>query len=106
MRLALLVFCLSLGGVGEAAPREGNALPRYEVRAALERLAPQRPGKIDLYAVVVAADGEQDVFRSEAQAVRRVLDERLGTAGRSVALVNHYSKLEPEATLKSIEYTL
>lgn len=89
-----------------ASPAEGDATPPYAVRAALDRLQPQRPGLVDLYALVVAGDGAEEVFRREAQAVRQALDERLGTAGRSAALVNHHSAARPEATLRSLAYAL
>jgi len=76
------------------------------VRAQLERLKPQRPGVIDVYAVIVGADGEEDVFRKEVASVREALDTRLDTSGRSVTLVNHRSSPQPEATLKSLEHVL
>ncbi len=99
--LAMLVTALAHG-----APSLGeDALPPA-VNAALEQLAPQRPGVIDLYALVVAGDGTEDVFRREADAVRQVLDQRLGAQGRSLALVNQRSEARPQATLKSIERVL
>lgn len=103
-----LVLCavLAVAPAAVAAPVLGDETPPPKVRAALEQLAPQRPGVIDLYAVVIAGDGEEDVFLKEARAVRSVLDERLGTAGRSIALINHRSMPRPEATLKSIEFVL
>lgn len=106
MRAVLLALCLLASAAAPAAPSLGDEAPPPEVRAALERLAPQRPGVIDLYALIVAGDGEEDVFLREAGAVRAVLDASLGTAGRSLALVNHRSKPRPEATLRSIEFAL
>lgn len=88
------------------APSHGEESPPPAVHAALAQLAPQRPGVIDLYAVIVAGDGAEDVFRREAAAVKQVLDEGLGTKGRSLALVNHRSTPQPEATLNSIEFVL
>ncbi len=72
----------------------------------LDGLAAQRPGVIDVYAVVVGAYGNEEVFRKEAAAVRDALDRRLDTAGRSVTLVNHRGAPQPEATLDSLGYAL
>lgn len=102
--IALLLAFVAIGAKG--APSLGDDALPPEVHAALAQLAPQRPGVIDLYAVVVAGDGDEDVFRREADAVRQVLDARLGTKGRSLALINHRSAAKPEATLKSIELVL
>jgi hypothetical protein len=99
--VALLLALLAPAAGG--APSLGDEALSPAVQSALAQLAPQRPGVIDLYALVVAGDGEEDVFRREVEAVQRVLDERLGTKGRSLALVNHRSLPRPEATLKSIE---
>lgn len=57
-----------------------------DVRRSLE---PQRPGVVDLYAVVFGADATQDVFRKEVEYVQELFDRRFDTAGRSVLLVNH-----------------
>src|SRR6185436_10968419 len=95
--LALLVALGLAAQAAGAAPSRGDESPPPEVLAALAQLAPQRPGVIDLYAVIVAGDGAEDVFRREAAAVKQVLDERLGAKGRSLALVNHRSAPRPEA---------
>jgi Peptidase C13 family len=105
VRIVALLLALLAPAAG-GAPSLGDEALSPAVQSALAQLAPQRPGVIDLYAVVVAGDGEEDVFRREVEAVQRVLDERLGTRGRSLALVNHRSLPRPEATLKSIELTL
>jgi hypothetical protein len=102
--ITLLLAFVAISADG--APSLGDESPPPAVQAALAQLAPQRPGVIDLYAVVIAGDGDEDVFRREADAVRQVLDARLGTQGRSLALVNHRSAAKPEATLKSIELVL
>ena len=95
-----------------AAPAAAGAEPSYghEIPAAvmsqLDRLLPQRPGVVDLYAVIVGADGEEDVFRKEVIAVRKVLDDGFDTRGRSITLINHRSSPQPEATLNSLAYVL
>ena len=104
--LALALLLAFVAATASGAPSLGDDALEPVVSEALAQLAPQRPGVIDLYAVVVAGDGEEDVFRREAHTVRRVLDERLGTRGRSLALINHRSAPKPEATLKSLELVL
>ena len=107
MHRRLIALLLALAAVNAGgAPSAGEDALEPAVDAALAKLAPQRPGVIDLYAVVVAGDGGEDVFRREAHTVRQVLDERLGTKGRSLALINHRSAPKPEATLKSLELVL
>lgn len=58
-----------------------------------DRILPQRPGVIDLYFVGFAGYGAEDVFMNEAQAARRVFDERFDTRGRSLLLVNNEKTL-------------
>jgi hypothetical protein len=101
----LLALAAAFAAPARANPAEGDPRPPYALRAALDRLAPQRPGTVDLYAIVVGGDAEE-VFRREAETVRRVLDERLGTAGRSLSMVNDLTQPQPEATLNSIAYAL
>ena len=52
------------------------------------------PGKRELYFVGFAPDSSQDVFVREMRFVRRLFDERFGTAGRSVALASSQDALE------------
>ncbi len=59
------------------------------LKADLARLKPQRRGVHDIYFVGVAGWAEQDVFLREVQSVRRLFDERYGTAGRSIVLINN-----------------
>lgn len=107
--MARLIFILALALAAaqpaRSNPAEGNPTPPYSVRAALDRLAPQRPGVVDLYALVAGGDAEE-VFRREAETVRAVLDERLGTAGRSLTLINDLTLPQPEFTLNSLAYAL
>ena len=104
-RIAALLLAF-VAAAADGAPSLGDEALPPAIQNAVAQLAPQRPGVIDLYALIVAGDGEGDVFRREADAVRQVLDERLGAKGRSLALVNHRSAPRPEATLKSIELVL
>ena len=106
MLRALALLAALAAPPAQGAPSLGEETLPPGVSMALAQLAPQRPGVIDLYALVVAGDGTEDVFKREAEAVREVLDERLGARGRSLALVNHRSAARPQATLKSIELAL
>ena len=75
---------------------------------ALGSIAPGRRGVIDLYLLAVAGDGSQEVFRREVEFVRNQFDERYGTKGRSVALVNSRNTYgtAPMATVSSLQESL
>jgi len=75
---------------------------------ALARLAPERPGVEDLYFVGVAPYSAQDVFVRELRTVRTMFDERFGTAGRSIALMNGTDTLAevPIATATNLRAVL
>lgn len=57
--------------------------------AALARLKPQTPGKIDLYVVAFAGDAQEDVFRNEAEYVEQLFGRRFDAAGRVLVLQNN-----------------
>jgi hypothetical protein len=57
----------------------------------LAALRPAVPGRPQLYFVGFAGFGSQAVFKREVIAVRRLFDERFGTAGRSISLINSAS---------------
>ncbi len=63
-----------------------DAQPRL-LAEALAGLQPQRPGKVDLYALTYAPYASQDVFMRESAAVTKTMGERFGAAGRMVQLV-------------------
>lgn len=75
---------------------------------ALSSLEDGRAGVTDLYFVAVAGDATGDAFREDVEAAQRVMDERWGTAGRSVVLVNNPRTLvtAPIATLTNLRGTL
>jgi Peptidase C13 family len=75
---------------------------------ALAGLQPEEPGVEDLYFVGVAPYASQDVFARELAAVRKLFDERFGTAGRSIALVNSPETLHdaPIATATNLRAAL
>jgi len=105
-RIALLLIAWVAVADAAAAPSYGDEVPPPSVTTQLAGLQPQRPGVVDVYAVIVGADGEEEVFRKEAAAVRDALEAQLDAAGRTVTLVNQRASREPEATLKSLEYVL
>jgi hypothetical protein len=59
----------------------------------LASLSPQRPGKVDMYALTFAPYGDE-VFRRESQMVAEVMSRRFDTAGRTLQLVNHSGTAE------------
>src|SRR5688572_751295 len=104
----LAAACLPVAHAAPARgqPSHGSEIPPASVVAQLDQLAPERPGTVDLYTILVGADGSEDVFRREVAQVRRVLEERFDATGRTVTLVNTRSAAEPEATLRSLAYAL
>jgi len=58
---------------------------RKRLADAAARLAPQRPGVVDAYVIVVALDSDP-VFAREAREVARVLSARYDAAGRTLLL--------------------
>jgi len=63
-----------------------DAQPRI-LADALDGLAPQRPGRVDVYAATYAPYASQDVFMHESAVVAKTMGERFGAAGRTVQLV-------------------
>jgi hypothetical protein len=111
---ALVAAALLFTGGAGAAPgpkREHQAeLPEQSslVQRALADLQPSQPGARKLYFVGFAGYGFEAVFKREVLAVRKLFDERFGTAGRSVILINHPSTLgdTPLATRENLEQVL
>jgi len=75
---------------------------------ALSNLADERPHVTDLYFVGFAGDAREDVFRKDVLAAKQVMDERWGTDGRSIALINNPRTLleAPAATVTNLRETL
>jgi hypothetical protein len=74
----------------------------------LEKLEDERPGVTDLYFVGFAPYGTQDVFRKDVEAAQKVMDERWGTGGRSIVLINNPRTLltAPFASITNLRETL
>jgi hypothetical protein len=75
---------------------------------ALAALQPREPGRINLYLLAIAGDGEQEVFHREVDFIRTQFDRDFGTTGRSLALVNSRNTVAttPLATLTSVREAL
>jgi hypothetical protein len=74
----------------------------------LSDIEDERPEVTDLYFVGFAGDAREDVFRKDVLAAQRVMNERWGTEGRSLALVNNPRTLleSPVATVTNLRETL
>ncbi len=78
------------------------------VERALAELQPSGDGKGHLYFVGFAGYGLAGVFKREVEAVRDLFNERFGTRGRSVALINHQSTVGdvPLASAQNLDRVL
>jgi hypothetical protein len=76
--------------------------------AALKPLLSRREDRAELYYVSMAPFSGQDVFKRESTAVKALFDDRFGTAGRSVALVNHRDTVDthPLASMSNLDVAL
>jgi Peptidase C13 family len=78
------------------------------IAAAVARVKPPQPGKPGVYFVGFAGDGEQAVFRREAQFAAEVFGTRLGSQQRSVLLINDVEDRDswPLASVAGLTQTL
>ena len=83
------------------------AQPRL-LGAALAALKPGRRGIAALYFLGFAGTAGQDVFLKEVRAAQRLFDERFGTRGRSLLLVNNPDTVEkiPVASVTNLRAAL
>lgn len=115
--MAIAIFVFPKADVWKA-PQDGEPAPLADERLfhlqgelierALAALQPGRPGVADQYFVGFAPDASQDVFLREMRFVKRLFDERFGTAGRSIALASSYDALEefPIASVTNLSRAL
>jgi hypothetical protein len=84
------------------------AAQQHLLDEALSGLDDERPDVTDLYFVGFAGDAREDVFRKDVLAAQRVMDERWGTEGRSLALINSPRTLleSPAATMTNLREAL
>lgn len=103
----------------EAPDADAEHLPRVESEQvlaaqpkllfdALTGLEEREPGTTNLYFVGFAGDAAQDVFRNDMESAQEIVDARLGTEGRSVALINSPKTVldAPLATLTNLQASL
>jgi len=66
------------------------------------------PNKIDMYLLTVAGDGSQGVFRRESNYIKNYFDNKLGTKGKSMQLINSRVTARdiPQSTTTSIKRSL
>jgi hypothetical protein len=74
----------------------------------ISKLRPRTPGTVNLYAIVFAGDGSQNVFRNEAEYFNRLFTRRFGAAGHVLMLENNPASLSvrPLATWSNLEDAL
>ncbi|HET7561292.1 MAG TPA: C13 family peptidase [Rhodanobacteraceae bacterium] len=72
------------------------------------QLKPRTPGKVNLYAIVFAGDGSENVFRNEAEYFDKLFSQRLGAKGHVLVLENNPASLStrPLATWSNLEDAL
>ena len=81
----------------EAAPLADERVFHLQgqlIERALAAIAPGKSGSRELYFVGFAPDASEEVFLHEMRFVRKMFDERFGTAGHSIALVSSQDALE------------
>jgi len=95
-------------GFDAISPEQVLYAQPQRIDEALARLAPQRPGVVDLYVVAFAGGGTESVFRNEVEHVERLFSQRFGAAGRVLTLINHPATLEtvPLATLTNLTWAI
>ncbi len=83
------------------------AQPRLLQRA-LNAVKPGVAGREEIYFIGVAGYAEEDVFLKELSVIRRLFEERFGTTGRSISLVNNPDTVldTPIASITSLQRAL
>jgi hypothetical protein len=100
----------SAGGDGGSNPASEPvmAAQSFLLDHAIDDLEDERAGVTDLYYVGFAPDSRHDGFRDELDMARHALDERFGTQGRSLSLLNNRDTVAevPYATLTNLRRVL
>ena len=75
------------------------------MQEAIRQLRPRTPGQTNLYAITFAGDGEENVFRNEAEYGAQLVDKRLAAPGHSLLLENNPDTLQsqPLASWSNLE---
>ena len=96
-----------------AQPRQAERPKPLDVEATYDRqpllldrmlggLAPRQTGRTNLYFLGAALYASQDVFLKEVTTARTIIDQRLGTQGRSALLTNHRDTITTAPLANSI----
>lgn len=74
----------------------------------IAQLKPRTPGKVNLYALVFAGDGGENIFRNEAEYFEKLFSQRFGAAGHLLVLENNPAALttRPLADWSNLEAAL
>jgi hypothetical protein len=95
--LCLLLLSTALAadqpGTGTDTPQSLTERDNLLLDRDFAALAPQRPGKPDLYVLGFAGDGEENVFRNEVVYLKSLFERRFGAQGRVIMLINHPDSL-------------
>jgi hypothetical protein len=106
---ALLIGLATPAAAREKAPASLAERDAQLLAAALATFEPQREGVVDLYAIGVAGDGTEDVFRNEIEYFPRLARQRLHARG-ALALISHPDSLQarprPLATYDNLQKAL
>lgn len=72
---------------------------------AIAKLTPRVPGKVNLYLVAFAGDGDENVFRNEVDFVEKQFSQRFDAAGHIITLINNPQTLNrnPLASLSNLD---
>ena len=78
------------------------------VRAAVEAVRAQTPGRIDLFTIGFAGDGKERVFRNEVEYFDRLMAGRFDAGQRTLSLVNSPDTIAryPLATMRNLREAL
>ncbi|MHB8493732.1 MAG: hypothetical protein ACYC9Z_11830 [Casimicrobiaceae bacterium] len=97
-------------GAGSVNPASEAALAaqQFLMDRALDALDDEQPGVTDLYFVAFAPDARRSGFARDAELAASTMDERWGTRGRSLLLVNSPTTIaeRPYATITNLRETL
>ncbi len=78
------------------------------LKRSIEQLAPRTPGKVNLYMIAFAGDGEENVFRNEVEFVETQFQQRFAAVGHTLVLENNADTVErrPIASLTNLQAAL
>ena len=109
--VAAILFSWTGGTAAAQRPLEAQSLSNLQpqlLERTLAELKATSTNHPQIYFVGFAGYGRQAVFKREVLAVRQLFDDRFGTKGRSVALINHRSTVKeiPLADIANLDRVL